>query len=186
MSRLLMELCRRSDGLLGVITTSPVERVWIQRARRAAIAIAFTAVGLLSAGCDAKDASLALDATTIDAKPWSLSAKQGSWVVVAFQAEWCAPCRQEVRELRAFQKSHPEASIVTVGFMETTAQSARFVKTAGVTWPTIADPNGRVSSAWNVTSLPATVVVAPDGTVAKRFIGSLTAGRLTKEVEKAS
>lgn len=106
--------------------------------------------------------------------------------MVAFQAEWCGPCRQEVQELRALRKSNPDVAIVTVGFLETVEQSKRFARTTGITWPTIADADGEISSAWKVLSLPATVLIDPAGRPAKRFVGSLTERNIIRAMKQIS
>lgn len=41
---------------------------------------------------------------------------QGKWVYINYWAEWCKPCREEVPELNAFARTHPDVLVLGVNF----------------------------------------------------------------------
>ncbi len=162
----------------------------LKRAHRrlvVAILAALSTVALSACGSDASSkVAQPLVGSTVDGTSWKLSDQKGSWVVVAFQAEWCVPCRKEIKELSVLKESHPDVQIVTVGFMETVEQTRNFVKTTGISWTTIPDPDGDISSKWKVTAIPAAFLIDPSGQPLKKYIGSLTEDTIAAAIDKAT
>src|SRR4051812_9732751 len=59
----------------------------------------------------------AIEAKTIDGKPFDLGRYEGEWVLVNFFATWCTPCRQEHPEL--VKVAHDDvANVVSVVFQD--------------------------------------------------------------------
>lgn len=150
---------------------------------------AASAFMLLQVSCVANSSSIGPDANatfaTVDNQSWSLGDHRGEWVVVAFQSNWCTPCRQEVKELLSLRSQKPEIAVVTIGFSESVEDTRRFVQSTGVTWPAVADPLAEISKKWNVYSLPTTVLMDPNGVEAKRFLGKLTAENVTAAIGRS-
>jgi len=99
-------------------------------------------------------------------RPVRLSTLRGPLVLNLF-AQWCAPCREE---LPFYQRLHERArgavDVVGVDYLDTQPDSAlRLARRAGVTFPLLADPDGRLRTELKVSGLPTVVFVAEDGTV---------------------
>lgn len=103
-----------------------------------------------------------------------LSDYRGKPVIINFWATWCPPCREEIpsmnRAWHILEKEDVAMLAVNMGEDEDTI----FIFTADYTadFPILMDRDGTVIEQWPVKGLPTTYVVAPDGTIAYRAIGS--------------
>jgi cytochrome c biogenesis protein CcmG/thiol:disulfide interchange protein DsbE len=112
----------------------------------------------------------------------------GAVTVVNFWASWCPPCRAEHPNLLALQSQG--IRIVGVNFKDNEADAARYLKNSLSPFIAVAfDPSARTAIDWGVTAPPETFILAPDGTVAFRYIGPLVGTdyerRFLPELKKA-
>ncbi|MBC7236197.1 MAG: TlpA family protein disulfide reductase [Chloroflexi bacterium] len=109
-----------------------------------------------------------------------LRALRGQPVVLNFWASWCDPCRQEAPALAQVHREYEPKGVAFIGInVKDLDQNARaFLNRYGISYPNGPDPYGRISRAYRVTAFPETFVIAPDGTVRKRFIGVVTEEQL--------
>ena len=84
---------------------------------RALLAAALLAAGLAQAA--------GFDVTDTQGHRHRLADYRGRWVVVNFWATWCVPCIQEIPEIAAFARAHPDVAVIGVA---TDAQDAAKVK----------------------------------------------------------
>ena len=116
-----------------------------------------------------------LAGTTLDGVPFDLAAHKGSPVLVSFWASWCGPCREEFPLLEDAAKRHAAEGLVVVGSLyKDDADPARaFVAEQGATWPTVADPERSIGSAWKVLGPPQTFFVDREGTIREVQVGQV-------------
>jgi cytochrome c biogenesis protein CcmG, thiol:disulfide interchange protein DsbE len=107
---------------------------------------------------------------------FDLDRLRGQWVVVNFFATWCTPCIAEHPELVEFADRHAEvgdASVVSVVFDDQASNVAAFFAENGGDWPVL-DGEGVILD-WAVAAVPESFVVSPDGIVAAKLVGGVTA-----------
>lgn len=107
----------------------------------------------------------AADGTPVDAA----ELVAGRRVVLNLWAYWCAPCRAELTAMAEYQR-RAGASVLVVTVHQDADEAAALALLAdlGVRLPTLQDPRRRVAAALRVPNvMPTTVVLAPDGSVAR-------------------
>jgi len=95
-----------------------------------------------------------------------LTGLKGPLVLNLF-AQWCGPCRSE---MPYYQRLHQEAgdrlSVVGVDYLDTRPSAALdLVRSTGVTYPLLADPDGLLRPGLKVRALPGVVLVDARGKV---------------------
>lgn len=110
---------------------------------------------------------------------FDLDRLRGQWVVVNFFATWCTPCIVEHPELVEFSDRHAatgDASVVSVVFDDQASAVADFFAENGGDWPVL-DGEGVILD-WAVSAVPESFLVSPDGIVAAKLVGGVTADGL--------
>jgi cytochrome c biogenesis protein CcmG/thiol:disulfide interchange protein DsbE len=112
---------------------------------------------------------------------FDLDRLRGQWVVVNFFATWCVPCVTEHPELIEFSERHAatgDASVASVVFDadENVEDIADFFADNGGDWPVVDGED--VILDWAVAAVPESFLVSPDGVVAAKITGGVTADGL--------
>lgn len=138
-------------------------------------------VGVVRA--DASHPDLTVD--TLEHGVFDLASKRGQWVLVNFWATWCAPCLKEMPELDAFDREHADAEVIGLAYEETTADDLRaFLEERPVAYPVaLIDVYKPPADFDTPRGLPLSVLIAPDGAVAKKFLGPVTAKELAAAMQ---
>lgn len=124
----------------------------------------------------------ALEIETFDGGRFKLSEHRGKWVVVNFWATWCAPCLKEIPDFNAFAGMHPDkVQFIGLAYEEIErADMEAFLKQHPIDYPfAILDVYNPPADFETPRGLPMTVVIAPDGKVAKTFLGPVTSADLS-------
>lgn len=102
-----------------------------------------------------------------------LAKLQGNVVIVNFWATWCIPCRTEMPSMnRAWQAlSGKNVKMLAINFGESQKAVADFVKAVPIDFPVLLDEDNTVSSDWNITGMPTTIVIDQQGKIVERILG---------------
>jgi thiol-disulfide isomerase/thioredoxin len=118
-----------------------------------------------------------LSVTTLDGASFDLSKQSGKWVIVNFWATWCSPCLKELPDISKFVATHKDkVSAVGLAFEDSDkADIIAFLKQHPISYPVAqVDINEPPKDFDPPKGLPNTYVIAPDGHVAKAFMGPIT------------
>ncbi len=124
-----------------------------------------------------------LELPTVDGGRYDLAAHRGKWVVVNFWATWCAPCLKEMPELSALHAMRQNIEVVGLAYEDIEpADMQAFLKERPVAYPiVILDTFDPPKDFATPRGLPMSYLIAPDGKVAKEFLGPVSA----REIEQA-
>jgi thiol-disulfide isomerase/thioredoxin len=127
----------------------------------------------------------ALNIKTLDGGTFDLSAQSGKWVIVNFWATWCSPCLKELPDISAFVAAHKD-KVAAIGLDFEDAEKdeiEQFLKKHPLSYPVAqVDIDHPPKDFDTPKGLPNTYVIAPDGHVAKAFMGPIT----SKDLEAAT
>jgi thiol-disulfide isomerase/thioredoxin len=128
-------------------------------------------------------ASPAFAADLSDGSRLDLTEPSGQVLVLNFWASWCAPCKQEAPDLSRVHRELVQGGRGRVVGLAVEAvaldEAARTARGFGMVFPVaVADPAW--AEAYGVRVLPTTFVIAPDGTVARTFVGAVRAEELLR------
>ena len=118
---------------------------------------------------------------TLDGRTFDLSAQSGKWVIVNYWATWCSPCLKELPDISAYVAEHKD-KVAAIGLAFEDSDKAdieKYLKTHPISYPVaqvdVIEPPRDFDTP---KGLPNTYVIAPDGHVAKAFMGPITTGDL--------
>ncbi|WP_206859853.1 TlpA disulfide reductase family protein [Lysobacter changpingensis] len=128
-----------------------------------------------------------LTIATVDGKQFDLAARRGKWVVVNFWATWCKPCLKEMPELSALDAMREHIEVVGLAYEDITPDDMKvFLKLHPVVYPiAVVDTFNPPADFATPRGLPMTYLIAPDGKVADRFLGPVTAKDIESAIAKA-
>jgi cytochrome c biogenesis protein CcmG/thiol:disulfide interchange protein DsbE len=106
--------------------------------------------------------------------------------LVNFWASWCAPCRQEHKNLEALYARYRPQGMELLGVMwnDTTEGARSYRRDMGGAWPILRDPNEKLAVDFGVTGPPETFLVDDAGVIRYKVRGAVTAARL-QEIQEA-
>ena len=115
---------------------------------------------------------------TLDGEPIQLSQLKGRTVVLNFWATWCAPCRQAVPAFARFAQANPDVPVLGLS-VDTVSPSKvrRISRDWGINYPIARAPSS-LQAAYDISTLPTTVVVGPDGQVKDIHVGVMSERQL--------
>lgn len=121
---------------------------------------------------------------TVDGKDFDLAGHRGKWVVVNFWATWCGPCLQEMPELSALHAMRSNVEVVGLAYEDIEPDEMRaFLEKHPVAYPiVILDPYNPPADFATPRGLPMTYLIAPDGKVARQFLGPVDARKIEQTI----
>lgn len=125
---------------------------------------------LIIGGCSKPDA---LDAF---GQPISLKDIRGKWILLNYWADWCQPCRSEIPVLNHLSQTYSrEVAVLAINFDQLPNEKLQqFIKTNDIHYSVLTKDLGAVFGIRNISTLPATFVISPDGHIVKELYGEQT------------
>lgn len=114
---------------------------------------------------------------TLDGDTVSLSELRGQTVVLNFWATWCGPCRQEIPAFSAWSLEHPDVPVLGIATDDSPAKLRAARKQLDIAYPIVLG-DAQVARDYDVSSLPTTVIVGPDGHVQDVHVGIMMGWQL--------
>ena len=163
----------------------------IRMPRRAAAVLVATAMAIAACAGSGGDRTADKKLITtpyelLDGGTSTFTTLAGQPVLVNFFAKWCAPC---VAEMPALEQIHQEYAdrVTFIGFstQESPEDARALITLTKVSYPIARDPDGQLSLAFGAIGMPFTALLRPDGSIAARHTGALTADSLRDMIDKA-
>lgn len=127
----------------------------------------------------------ALSVKTLDGGAFDLASQQGKWVIVNFWATWCSPCLKELPDISAYVAAHKD-KVAAIGMDFEDADKAdieKFLASHPLSFPvSMVDVDNPPKDFGAPKGLPNTYLIAPDGRLAKTFLGPIQ----TKDLQDAT
>ncbi|MGB3392095.1 MAG: TlpA disulfide reductase family protein [Stenotrophomonas sp.] len=125
-----------------------------------------------------------LQVQTVDGKRYDLADHRGQWVLVNFWATWCGPCLHEMPELSALHAMRGNIDVVGLAYEDIEpAEMQAFLEKHPVAYPiVILDPYDPPQDFATPRGLPVTYLIAPDGKVARQFLGPVDAAQVEQAI----
>ena len=130
------------------------------------------------------------DFTVYDAKGKAvkLSDLKGKPVVLNFWASWCPPCKGEMPDFNkvyAEEKNDIQFMMVDVvdGERETQEKGAQYVKSQGFNFPVYFDNKQDAAYAYEISSIPSTVLIDKNGIIVNGYEGAIDVETLKKAIQ---
>lgn len=122
-----------------------------------------------------------LDGTTVSV-PDDL---KGKVVVVRFWADWCAFCKQEMKDVEAVYQQDKARGLVVlaVNVGQSRDTAAAFTSKLGITYDVLLDPDSKVARQYGVVGLPTSFVIGRDGVVRGKILGESDKAVFARMVE---
>lgn len=123
----------------------------------------------------------------VDGTPYDLAEHRGQWVLVNFWATWCGPCLHEMPELSALHARRGNIDVVGLAYEDIElADMQAFLEKRPVSYPVaIVDPYAPPQDFATPRGLPVTYLIAPDGKVARQFVGPVDARQIEQAIAEA-
>ena len=106
-------------------------------------------------------------------KTEKLSDNRGQVVFLNFWATWCYPCKKEMPDVERLQTlfKGKKFRVLAVSAGEGPSKVKPFLKRYPYQFDFAYDPDSTISGLYQVSMLPTTLIIGPDGTILARAVG---------------
>lgn len=113
--------------------------------------------------------------TSLDGQTIALADLRGQAVLLNIWASWCLPCRAEMPAMQEVYQEYASQGFTILAVNATSqdsqADAAAFAAEYGLTFPILLDIDGQVGELYQVSALPSSFFILPDGTIQEVVIG---------------
>ncbi|MFD3516623.1 TlpA family protein disulfide reductase [Streptomyces sp. NPDC058657] len=132
-----------------------------------------------------------LDGKTLQDEDFDIASLKGKVVVLNIWGSWCAPCRAEAPTFAKVSKELKSKGVEFVGIDARDPQKGQaiaFEKDAGIEYPSLYDPDGKLmlrfpKGSLNPQGIPNTIVLDREGRIAARSLAALSEKKLRKMID---
>ncbi len=125
---------------------------------------------------------------TIDGETVRLSDYRGQIVILNFWATWCPPCRAEIPDFQQlYDDEEYDVEILAVNMTASEDSEegvAEFVDEFGMTFPTLMDYEGEVTSHFQITAYPTSYIIDSEGRTAYVIRGAMNYDFMVQAIEQ--
>jgi len=122
--------------------------------------------------------------STLDGSSVALADLRGQAVLVNIWASWCLPCRAEMPDMQTVYEEYASQGFTILAVNATDQDSrsnaAEFAAEYNLTFPILLDLDGQVGRLYQVSALPSSFFILPDGTIQEVVIGGPMAEALLR------
>lgn len=108
---------------------------------------------------------------------------ENKWIIINYWADWCDSCLEEIPELNNFYKNNQDNNIIILGVnydkLPPLDLRLAIVKT-GIMFPVLQDDPTNKWRLGEITVLPTTYIINPNGDIVRKIIGPNTEQSLLK------
>lgn len=112
--------------------------------------------------------------------------KENNLTVVNFWATWCPPCRAEIPEFIEVYREYKDrgVEILAVNLGEDADSVRDFVRSYGMTFPVLLDPEGKTGEAYMIRAIPTTFFIDKRGVIRWIQTGTMSYKQLKSLVDR--
>ena len=125
---------------------------------------------------------------TMNGESIDLSEQKGHLLLINFWATWCAPCREEIPDLKSLHAGLRDQGLRVIGVaLDRKGREvvAPFAKKLEINYPIVIDKEGTAESAFGpIPGLPTTIIVTPEGQITKRVVGIFPTDEMKPTLQK--
>ena len=138
-------------------------------------------VEVLRANMDAPD----FEVTDLEGNVHRLSDYLGQGVLLNFWGTWCEPCEREFPAIERQYKNFEAQGVhvLAINIAQSNLEVKNYVKNMSMTFPVAIDKTKSVMNAYNVTNLPATILINQDGKIEKIITGEMSESQIVAHME---
>ncbi len=124
--------------------------------------------------------------TDTEGETHKLSQYNGKWVLVNFWATWCPPCRKEIPDLSDFHMENDDAVVIGVNYEPGLKDERlqKFIALYLITYPVTRVNDEIINALGEPRGLPTSILIDPQGNIAKKITGMVDERRLNTIIEK--
>lgn len=128
-------------------------------------------------------------AQTLGGNSVAFAGSAGKTIVLNFWATWCPPCRAELPDLVRFSSAPANAHIqvwaVDMTGTEPSLKAVRaFASEHHIGFPILTDPSGSIARAFQVSAVPTTFIISPDGIIRAKQVGAMSPSWLRSQTAR--
>ncbi|MGE5615458.1 MAG: TlpA family protein disulfide reductase [Bacillota bacterium] len=130
---------------------------------------------MLLAAASVTASAAGFDLTDTTGKHHRLADYGGRWVVINYWATWCVPCVQEIPDIAAFHRDHPDVAVIGIAIdAEDVAKTKQFAAKVGLDYPLVISDAKVEKQLEPPKGLPTTRIYDPSGKLVFTRLGRVT------------